>query len=71
MSPAEKAMLVFSKKNSSMNLAEKKLMHVFISSLKIKNHTDKVQPIDAGIGKLFKTKVGEGMTKLVLKTGAY
>ena len=27
------------------------------------NHTDKVQPIDAGIGKLFKTKVGEAMEK--------
>ena len=27
------------------------------------NHTDKVQPIAAGIGKLFKTKVGEAMEK--------
>ena len=27
------------------------------------NHTDKVQPIDAGIGKLFKTKAGEAMEK--------
>lgn len=49
------------------------------------NHTDKVQPIDAGIGKLFKTKVGEamekwleqdetlicGMAKLVLRTDTF
>ena len=27
------------------------------------NHTDKVQPVDAEIGKLFKTKVGEAMEK--------
>lgn len=27
------------------------------------NHTDKIQPIDAGFGKMFKTKMGEEMDK--------
>ena len=27
------------------------------------NHTDKIQPIDAGFGKMFKTKIGEEMDK--------
>ena len=27
------------------------------------NHTDKIQPIDAGCGKFFKTKMGEEMDK--------
>ena len=27
------------------------------------NHTDKIQPIDAGFGKTFKTKIGEEMDK--------
>ena len=27
------------------------------------NHTDKVQPIDAGFGKMMKTKIGEAMER--------
>lgn len=36
-------------------------MNAIIMCLLPENHTDNVQPINAGIGKLFKTKIGEAL----------